>query len=238
MIKQNKIYFRSLILNYYKQNMTALKIFNKLKTDYKQESPSYSFVKKWRSRFVSGVFNLEDGPKPGRPKINEEGKYDSVILKLINNDPSVSINELAKCLSFSKTKTRNYIKANLGLKKKMCKWVPHVLTESQKKKRFKFCKNFIKKFSKKSEKNIYNNITGDESWLRFWDPKLGNNAKIWQSKNSNAFETCIKQIKDEKLMISIFFSKTGITSLNVLNKNSNANAKWYRDICLNNAFCE
>ena len=181
--KKNKIYFRSLILNYYKQNMTTLKIFNKLKTDNKQDSPSYSFVAKWRSRFVSGVFNLEDGPKPGRPKINEEGKYDSIILKLINNDPSVSLNELAKCLGFSKTKTRNYIKANLCLKKKMCKWVPHVLTESQKKKRVEFCKNFIKKFSKKSEKNIYNIITGDESWLRFWDLKVGNNAKIWQSKN-------------------------------------------------------
>lgn len=238
MNKQNKIYFRSLILNYYKQNLTAIKIFNILKLDYKENSPSYAFVKKWRSRFVLGIYNLEDSPKSGRPKMHEEGKYNDLILKLIKIDPSVSLNELAKCLGFSKTKTGNYIKNNLGLKKKMCKWVPHLLTKPQKKKRLDFCKNFIKKFSMKSEKNIYNIITGDESWLRFWDPKVGNNAKIWQSKKSNVFETCIKNIKDEKLMISIFFSKTGIVSLNILNKKFKANSKWYRDIFLNNAFIE
>ena len=77
-------------------------------------------------------------------------------LKLIKNEPSVSLNEIAKSIGFSKTKTRNYIKHNLALKKKVCKWVPHILTESQKKKGLDFCKNLIKKFSMKSKKNIYN----------------------------------------------------------------------------------
>ena len=129
MNKQNKMYFRALILNYYKQNMSALKIYNKLKIDYKDDSPSYSFVKNWRSKFVLGLYSLEDASKPGTSKMHEEGKYNGIILKLIKDDPSISLNVLAKCIGFSKTKTRNYIKNNLALKKKMCKWVPHILTE-------------------------------------------------------------------------------------------------------------
>ena len=45
-------------------------------------------------------------------------------------------------------------------------------------------------------------------------------------------------MKLKKIVISIFFSKTGIISLNILNKNLKANAKWYKDICLKNAFKE
>ena len=152
MKSQNKFYFRALILNYYKQNLTLIKIFNKLKIDYKDDSPSYEFVKKWRKRFVLGIYSLEDEPKTGRPKKHKEGRYDAMVLKLIKKEPSISLNELAKCLGFSKTKTRNYIINNLELKKKMCKWVPHVLTKCQKKRKSNFLQKFYKKIFNKGPK--------------------------------------------------------------------------------------
>ena len=38
MNKKNKINFRSLNLNYYKQNNSDLKLYNKLKIDYKDDA--------------------------------------------------------------------------------------------------------------------------------------------------------------------------------------------------------
>jgi histone-lysine N-methyltransferase SETMAR len=219
MIQDNKQYFRSIVLNYYKTGMNALKIFKTLKSIYGNECPSYAFVAKWRRRFMSGQTTIKDEPRQGRPMKHEDGKYDEKILKLIKEDPYISVNDIAKLLGFSNTKTKNYIKKNLNLKKTMCKWVPHLLTDNQKKERVNFCKYFLEKYANKNEKNIYNIITGDETWVRFWDPKVGNNAKIWKLNGDDNIEKRIKSIRDEKIMVSVFFTKAGINSVNILNKN-------------------
>ena len=81
---------------------------------------------------------------------------------------------------------------------------------SKKKARMNFCKFFIEKYANKNEKYIYNIITGDEIWLKFWDPKVGNNAKICQYKGCDPVETRIKSIKDKKIKVLTLFTKNGI----------------------------
>ena len=50
------------------------------------------------------------------------------------------------------------------------------------------------------------------------------------------FEACIKSLIDKKIMVSIFFSKAGVISLDVLNENHNANRTCYKEVCLKNLF--
>lgn len=50
-----------------------------------------------------------------------KGKYKTV-LDMINEDRQVWINNISNVLGFSRTKTRNYIKNNLGIKKVDGKW--------------------------------------------------------------------------------------------------------------------
>ena len=227
-----KIFFRSIVFNYYKAWLKVINIHKTLQEIYENKCPSYSFVKKWNSRFMCGQTTFEDDPKSGRPMISEEGKYHQKITKLIEQDRYISIKEIACILGFSNTKTKNIINGNLGLKKKMNKWVPHSLTQNQKDRRISFCNKFLEKYDNKNEKNIYNIITGDETWLRFWDPKVGNNAKIWQINGLDNFEARIKSIRDEKIMASVFFTKSGNICISILEENKTANAMWYRDYCL------
>ena len=170
--------YRPLIYHFYILGMSAVEIFNHLKDSYGNKSPSYSFVAYWRRKFVTGKLDFIDEPREGRPTKHEAGKYNKKIMDIIEMDRQISVKELARILGFSDTKTRRILKKDLGLKKMMCKWVPHILTRDQKKERIKFCKYFLKKYHNKNQKNIYNIITGDETWLRFWDPKVGYNAKI------------------------------------------------------------
>lgn len=140
---QNKIeYFRGLVYNYYRTGMNSIQIFKTLVCIYDNDCPSYSFVAKWRRRFVSGQTTFEDDPREGRPMGHEEGKYDEFVKRLIEEDKQISVNEIAGILGFSNTKTRNYIKNKLGLKKKMCKWIPHYLTDDQKNNGLIFAKVF------------------------------------------------------------------------------------------------
>ena len=108
---------------------------------------------------------------------------------------------------------------------------PYGTTEKRK---GNFCKLFLDKFS--NSKNIYNIITGDETWIRFWDPKTGNNAKAWNNNKNKIIESCKKSISGGKIMVSVFFGKTGINSMDILNEGEKANAAWYRDKCLKSAF--
>ena len=39
-------------------------------------------------------------------------------------------------------------------------------------------------------------------------------------------------MNNKKIMVSVFFTKAGIISVNYLDKNTKANASWYKDKCL------
>ena len=141
-MKDKNLFFRGLIFHYYKTGMSASKIFKTLKSIYEDECPSLSFISKWRGRFVCGQTSFEDEPRSGAPMRHEEGKYNEIIMKLIEQDRYISIKDIACALGFSNTKTRLYINKNLGLKKRMCKWVPHFLTNEQKKSKNEFLQIF------------------------------------------------------------------------------------------------
>ena len=111
----------------------------------------------------------------------------------------------------------------------MCKRVPNILTNIRKKRWDGFWQLFPWKFCKQIP-NIYSIIIGHKTRLGLWDPKSGISAKIWQLKKTKDVETRRKCIRDEKIMISIFFSKAGIKSTNVLERNKKAASAWYRDI--------
>ena len=58
----------------------------------------------------------------------------------------ISVKNIAEMAGFSETKTRNYIKKNFGFTKLMYKWIPHTLSDDQKRERVYFCKLFLKKY--------------------------------------------------------------------------------------------
>ena len=109
MHKEKITFFRSLVFHHYKTGMNALEIFKTLKSIYDNECPSYSFVKKWRGRFVCGQESFEDEPRQGKPMRHGDGKYYK-IMRLVEEYPYISVKDIAKVLGFSNIKTKSYIK--------------------------------------------------------------------------------------------------------------------------------
>ena len=132
-----------------------------------------TFIYKWLGRFKLNHISFKDEPRSGRPLNTEPGKYDSKILTMIMENPGISIKTLAKVMRSSMTKAYNYIKNNLGLKKVCCKSVPFTLNEKQKQSRIDFCNNFLNQYGDINKKISYNLVTGDETWLRCYDPLIG-----------------------------------------------------------------
>ena len=68
---------------------------------------------------------------------------------------------------------------HLGVEKRLCRYVPHRLTEDQKNDRVKICRENLKMWRNRGQSLIDNIITGDETYVHYYVPKSRAESKIW-----------------------------------------------------------
>ena len=101
------------------------------------------------------------------------------------------------------------------------------------KKRVEFCTEFLRVYSEGSSNKVYNLVTGDETWVRVYDPKVGLQGKVWVHFGDEAPEQPRRSHHQKKFMASIFFSKTGPVHCDMVTSNKKVNSDYYTKYCLN-----
>ena len=79
-----------------------------------------------------------------------------------------------------------------------------MLTDEQKKTRVTLAKKLLKKYPKYSEKAFDIKITGDETWVYYFEPKRKVANRIWATKNARRPSTA-KQIRTVKKVLYAIF---------------------------------
>jgi len=59
----------------------------------------------------------------------------------------------------------------LRVRKIASRWVPHTLTESQKRICVEWCEEMLKRFERGNSRRVSDIVTGDESWIYQFDPE-------------------------------------------------------------------
>ena len=113
MEKENKIYFRHIVFHCYKKGEKSNKIFQKLNRVYNDKAHSYTFVKKWLTRFKTGQTEFQDEPRSGRPKQEMTKKNKQLISKTIEDNPRVGKSYLEKLTGIPATTLKNFINNDL-----------------------------------------------------------------------------------------------------------------------------
>ena len=72
-------------------------------------------------------------------------------------------------MSVSSGTIETILHKHLGLRRVCSKLVPHLLSLEQKKHRFQFCHSMLLKYSKTYSRRHSEVITGDETWIYFYD---------------------------------------------------------------------
>ena len=62
--------------------------------------------------------------------------------------------------------------------------MPHLLTDEQKRQRVKVAKKLLQMFPKYDKKQFANVVTGDETWVHYFEPLRKVSNKIWATKHS------------------------------------------------------
>ena len=90
--------------------------------------------------------------------------------------------------------------------------VQHLLTDEQKRQRVKVAKKLLQMFPKYDKKQFANVVTGDETWVHYFEPVRKVSNKIWATKHSKRPIIAKRSLSTKKTLYAIFFSGEGVAN--------------------------
>ena len=106
--------------------------------------------------------------------------------------------------------------------------MPDLITKEQKLARVRILKQFLKQFPKYNNRSFANIITGDETWVHFYEPKRKIKNKIWATKGGKRLCIAKRTMSIKKVMYVIFFSNQGPAIQIAVPKGKSVNARFYK----------
>ena len=128
--------------------------------------------------------SIKNAPKSGRPKSASRKEIVSKIKEIIEGDARFTVRDIARKVGISLSTVHLILKKHLKVRKISARWVPHLLTDEQKRQRVKVAKTLFQMFPKYDKKQFANVVTGDETWVHYFEPVRKVNNKIWATKHS------------------------------------------------------
>ena len=125
--------FRAMIFYDFRKGFTQQQCFESLQSTFGDEAPSKASVYNWYNEFKRGRRSLKDEEKPGRPISVVTPENIDAVRKLIEQDRHVTYFEIEATLDISATSIRKIMREHLVVRKLCARWIPHKLTNAQKK---------------------------------------------------------------------------------------------------------
>ena len=180
------------------------KLMTEISTAFGPSCVSYDTVRRWKKKFESGVESIKNAPKSGRPKSASRKEIVSKII--IEGDARCTVRDIARKVGISLSTVHLILKKHLKVRKISARWVPHLLTDEQKRQRVKVAKKLLQMFQKYDEKQFANVVTGDETWVHYFEPVRKVSNKIWATKHSKRPIIAKRSLSTKKVLYAIFFS--------------------------------
>ena len=99
-------------------------------------------------KFESGVESIKNVPKSGRLKSASHKEIISKIKEIIEGDARFTVPDIARKVGTSLSMVHLILKKHLKVRKNSATWVPHLLTDEQKKQQVKMAKKLLQMFPK------------------------------------------------------------------------------------------
>ena len=160
------------------------KLMTEISTAFGPSCVSYDTVRRWKKKFESGVESIKNAPKSGRPKSASREEIVSKIKEIIEGDARFTVRDIARKVGISLSTVHLILKKHLKVRKISARWVPHLLTDEQKRQRVKGAKKLLQMFPKYDKKQFANVVTGDETWVHYFEPVRKVSNKILATKHS------------------------------------------------------
>ncbi|XP_014487330.1 PREDICTED: histone-lysine N-methyltransferase SETMAR-like [Dinoponera quadriceps] len=207
----NNVFFRCIMLFYYRNGKNATQTRNKICAVYGEDAVSERMCQKWFAKFRSGEVDIEDASRSGRPVTTDVDQ----ITALIASDRQIATREIAAKLKIGKSTVSEHL-SKLGVVKKLDVWVPHNLTEKNLMDRISICNMLYK--CNEDDPFLKRIITGDEKWIIYNNIER---KRSWSKRGEPPL------ITSKKVMLSIWWNWKGIIHYELLPNNRSVNSDKY-----------
>lgn len=187
---------------------------------------------RWHKQFQRRDFNLSDDSRSGRPVEAVSSKSVAAVKKLLKIDRHITYKQIEELLKISAPSIRTILHDHLQVRKVCTLWVPHLLTAAQMEGRKKWCQKMLTMFDNGKSPSVNSIVTGDESWLYYYDVKSKSKNKVWIFEDQEQPTTVKESRSVKKKMVVVFCGKRGIIKRITLDEQKTVTAKWYTEICL------
>ena len=122
-----------------RRGLTVTETFNEMNSTYGEDIVTESTVKKWHKRFREERKSVNDDPRSGAPVSATTEATIEKAKKLIEDDPKMTLEDLANHLGISKGSAFSITSNHLDMQRICAVWIPHYLTTNQMNKRVEIC---------------------------------------------------------------------------------------------------
>jgi histone-lysine N-methyltransferase SETMAR len=147
---------------------SAIKIHADLAQVIGGQAPFYRTVARWIESVNAGRTSLNDDPRSGRPSTAVTETNIAAVRALVDEDPNIMVAMISKTIGISDGSVHTILHDHLGLRKVTARWVPHLLTDEQKRERVRCSQKFLRNFAHGGSQRLSDVVTGDEKWFHYF----------------------------------------------------------------------
>lgn len=208
---------RHILHFYYLKGKTASKATKKICDVYGADTLSVRVAQQWFERFRSGVVEVIDALRSGRPVVESVDK----IMEIIELDRHASSRSIALELNIDHKTVLNHLK-KAGFTKKLDVWVPHELTQKNLMYRISICESLLNR--NKIDPFLKRIVTGDEKWVTYENVRR---QKSWSKANEVAQTVAKPGLTARKLLLCVWWDWQGIIYYELLPYGQTINSTLY-----------
>ncbi|KFM73297.1 hypothetical protein X975_07259, partial [Stegodyphus mimosarum] len=139
-----KLEMRAIIRFLWAKSCNCTEIYGQLHEVYGENAMSRQAIAKWCNMFENGRTDIDDAKREGRPPTATNSEIAACVNECILANRRITINKISNELDISHGSVDKIIADHLEFRKVCAQWVPRLLTEEHKGKRFEselhFCK--------------------------------------------------------------------------------------------------
>ncbi|CAH2010711.1 unnamed protein product [Acanthoscelides obtectus] len=233
----NREHFRAKIYYNFQSQLSQQECLAELLSVFGNEAPHQSTISRWYREFKRGRVSLSDDSRVGAPKTAVTQEDVDAVRKLIIEHRHVTYRELEASLKISKTSIQKILHRELGVRKLVSRWIPHLgdelwiyCYEPENKRQWAVwvfqgeemptkvirSRSVSKKMVATFVSKAGHIVSGDELWI-YCEEKP---TKVIRSRSVS------------QKMVATFVSKAGHIATIPLNQQRTVTADWYTTICL------
>ena len=218
---------KALVFAAWKNGLKVKQIRSSLANAFVDRIPSQRSIYQWIKEFKAGKITFQDAPRSGRPAKAASEPNIAFLEQVIKENPRITVRQLqAKC-TLSYGTVRRIIRTRLHLKKLSARWVPHRLTEIQKKERVRIALKNLLDFGPNGTKRLTDIVTGDESWICFYGRPTKAQNKTWRKKTDTRPTVLKPGFGQPKAFFTVFFTVSGPVLVDMLQRRQTMTGKYY-----------